>query len=113
MFKRLLPHFLLPTALLFFSLMTFSVVAQNAPAISVASPSVSPATPVSTVATSAPQPTSTPVVLDATMTADNEVIPEPDDESTGAPVILSGRTLFYIYADSSIYSAAQRADIVS
>lgn len=37
----------------------------------------------------------------------------PDEDSTGAPVILSGRTLFYIYAPSTIYSAEQRAAIIA
>lgn len=39
--------------------------------------------------------------------------PDPLEEGGGAPVLVSGRTLFYIYAPSAIYSAQERADIVA
>lgn len=104
MFKRLTPVFLLYIGLLLCAVITLPVGAEDirTEPSDVSGPSEAfVPTPVASALDSA---------LDSAMT---DGMPEPDDETTGAPVILSGRTLFYIYADSTIYSAAQRADIVS
>ncbi len=61
------------------------------------------AAPTVTSATTAPAVTEVPTI---------EATPDPENESTGAPVMLAGKSLFYIYSANTLYPAAERAHII-
>lgn len=65
-------------------------------------PPNSDSAPSPAVMTVAPQPTE-----------EEPATPHPELEQTGAAVTLLGQTLFRIYADNSVYTAHQRAEIIS
>lgn len=115
MFKPLFRTLLVLLFFVFSATMALPILAEGVPqAVSPAPVSPSPSGALTAPsAIPVPIPTATAAEVSDENTTGVEVLPEPDDESTGAPVILSGRTLFYIYADSTIYSAAQRAEIVA